>query len=147
MAGFEIAREDSVQESIQKLIESLNRIGTTEDGDGSETSGTMMAKLNKILENLGLGFSVVKSIQTQYLTNMNLTSAGGSYLYYATFNISPVNPEKSIVLINGTNGEGSAGVYSFFLYSISSNQVKVGTNSQNDRYIFRSVGIQVVEFF
>ncbi len=140
MAGFEIAREDSVQES-------LNRIGTTEDGDGSETSGTMMAKLNKILENLGLGFSVVKSIQTQYLNKINLTSAGGSNLFYGTFNISPVNPEKSIVLINGTNDDGSVGVSSFFLYSISSNQVKVGTNAKNSGYILRGIGIQVVEFF
>lgn len=144
MAGFEIAKETSVQDAIQNLIEVLNRIGITSDGGATDTTGTLMGKSNKVLEVIGTGISSIKSIQTILIKNLLTGSAADEFGYtYVDFSISDVNKEKTILIVERQISDRA---YSFGMSRlISNNTIRIYSNN-NYAVSIDNLIIQVVEF-
>ena len=120
-------------------------IGTTTDSGATSTTGTLMGKANAILKGLdSLQLSAIKSIQRGTF----LLSSG--YKGKTTINISTVNADKSIVLLNGSGPSNTSSTYketySIYLVNLTSNSFSVGTSddSSGAKVPF---SWQVVEFY
>ncbi|NLK36922.1 MAG: hypothetical protein GX299_02415 [Epulopiscium sp.] len=124
--------DSQIQPSLDSIIATL---GTTDNTGGSQTSGTVMAKLNAIQQKISLiPTSVVKSIQKG--------SVSGDTTNSVSVSISPVNPQKSIVLLNNYN---TTSVYcGTYLSSLSSNSLYIKMAATSDRTI---TSWQVIEFY
>lgn len=87
---------------FETIKEVAKKIGSTGDTGGSTTTGTVMGKVNAILAVLkNGGMPVVKSIQ---YGNFN---AGSASWEEKTIAISPVNADKSIVILNAAHPNSS----------------------------------------
>lgn len=122
---------DKVDEAIANSSTQgvLDLIGATADTGGSTTAGTTMAKLNALL---GRNASAVKSIQRGTFSFKDST----------TITISPINPNKSIVILNGNENHE----YSTDAYLSSLSETVLSLSSNGGRATIRG-SYQVIEYY
>ena len=137
---------DSVaqESSVQDIIDS---IGATADTGGSSTAGTLMAKMNNMLSNAG----AVKSRQEIVIDKQeecSVKDASFSQRYYYDFSISPVNVNKSFIIINGCNTTDSAYNYEVCARFINNSTIRVyNTRSSGGDHLITATYVQIVEFY
>lgn len=107
----------------------LDLIGTTANTGGTTTDGTVMAKLNALL---GRNASAVKSIQRGTFSFKGST----------TITISPINPNKSIVILNGNEDDE----YSTDAYLSSLSETVLSLSSYGGRTTIKG-SYQVIEYY
>lgn len=94
---------------ISKILDKLQiTVGEKADTGGSESDGTVMAKLNAILS----GFTSIGAIKSIQRGIVKLNAYGSSS--EATdikININPINPQKSIAFVNGSTGLWQSQLY------------------------------------
>lgn len=136
MAGFEIAREDSVQAVKAYVEELIGNVGNEDDSGATQSTGTLMGKVNALF-----GIGVVKSVQYQYW------DGGKVAIDSHTFEISPINPAKAFVIIDGRSYLGSTGASTWAVTNITETSITIGGDGNNgsQRNIYYS--IQVIEFY
>lgn len=81
------------------VSEVLDRIGTTSDSGATDTTGTLMGKVNNIMS----GANTVKSVQTIYISQEECDKVelvDTTKFAYLEKTISPVNLEKSLIFSN-----------------------------------------------
>lgn len=114
----------------------IDRLGNAQDTGASETTGSVMGKLNALLSS-----SVIKSVQRGHAVN-DVAST--------TVTISPVDINKSVVIVNGSaQVNATKGIVSFYYGVLTSpTQLTVGGGGLGES-IFKSTNAywQVIEFY
>lgn len=149
-----VAKEASVQQIDAAL-------GKTADVGGTQSTGTAMAKLNKILEKCGIGETgktilqileellqqpkVIKHIQRgliNYTSTSDDTSNAAESVTLAGF----TNIEKMIVILDGSVGRtknGATTTYTPYVSELTVNTLTTTVSIVNNTY---TIGYQVIEF-
>ena len=96
------------------------------------TSQKILSKINTTVT-----ANVVKSVQHQYVSSKSASSNPRK-----TLTISPVNPEKSFVLVRGDGYNGTE----FVVGSFDGTTIKLYTTEDNNNYS-SYVAITVIEFY
>ena len=141
--------EDVAQEtSVQQVI---TTIGTTTDSGGSSTEGSLMAKLNEILEQLGISTSgstvqevleellnqpkIIKHIQRGFVTTNSANGASGTVTLAGFTNL-----EKMVAILNGSAFLGSSTYSGIYLKELTLTSLST-LKAQGGSYSY-----QVIEF-
>lgn len=141
--------EDVAQEtSVQQVI---TTIGTTTDSGGSSTKGSLMAKLNEILEQLGISTSgsTVQEVLEELLNQPKIIK----HIQQGIINTSRGNPtnislagftniNKMIYLINGFAGSGS-NAENIYVSEFAINNIQINAYSTDAK----RGDYQVIEFY
>lgn len=115
-AVYSVAKDALENASVQGV---LDRIGTTKDTGGTPTAGTAMGKLNAILNVVKSGvMPTVKSVQYGVCT---LGTAGPKE---ETITISPINANKSIVILDAAH-PNTSGKQGCRLIELSATSLKI----------------------
>lgn len=106
----------------------------------------VLGDTKQILTALSGGTGAVKSVQ-RGRCSFHEAPQNDEYIYYREINISPINPQKSIVLINGTLG--STYTQTVFLVDLTSSTLSlghkmIGSGTQSDK--IKNISWQVIEF-
>ena len=97
--------QSDIEEVKQDIQYVSNLIGETENTGGTVTEGTVMAKLNALLDKFTSGGVGIKSVQRGTFQEKPV---GGSAANDITITISEVNPEKTFVILRGGATSGYA---------------------------------------
>ncbi len=130
---------------IADVSELLNLIGQTGDTGGTITAGTVMAKLNALIEASASSGGGIKSVQRGSFLEEPQVSANS----IVEINISTVNPSKTFVIFRGGAAAGyasSPSVSMGYLWSLSSNKLKYG-GTKGSVTVTCVVSYEVVEFY
>lgn len=126
---------EKLAELLTKVTGMDGKIGTAADG---AEQGTLFGKINDISDTMPIG--AVKSVQRGFV-NLENKSYG-----YTTIDISEIDPDKSIVILNGIAQPQNTAQY--VLVELNSTSIKISHNSMSETPgIDYGVSWQVVEFF
>lgn len=127
------------------VSEVLNRMGLTNDSGATATTGTLMGKVNELIANQ----QAVKSRQEIVIDKQecSVKDASFSQRYYYDFSISPVNVNKSFIIINGCNTTGSSYDHEVCARFINNSTIRVYyTSGSGSDHFIRATYVQIVEF-
>lgn len=130
-----MASGDRLQIADKPTLDNINtNIGTKTDTGGSETDGTLMAKLNKILAELGISTtgSTVQEVLEELLTQPKIIKNIQQGLISTTRG-NPTNIEligftnigKMVYLINGFTATSSP--YNLYVSDFTIDSIKINT--------------------
>lgn len=134
-----VFNRDLVVQLLNKLLSKADlTIGKTDE---------VLGDTKKILTAVNGGTGVVKSVQRGRCSFYEAPQ-NDEYIYYREIKISPINPQKSMVLINGTLG--STHIQTVFLVDLASDRIclghkLIGSAMQSDT--IKNVSWQVIEFY
>lgn len=142
MAGFEIAREDSVQEVLTDTKQVNTLLGNIDDPAGEASVVALLRLLSQ-----GILATGVKSVQRLYISQKFTSDTEKAYT------ISTVNPDKVIVYFigmsqYGTSDRGNGGYPN--IVRIEAKKIVLngfGTSSTSYGCPYFSGSIFVIEFF
>ena len=149
---------DIVDEELNKLnqktiqldetvVDISGLIGETENTGGTVTEGTVMAKLNALLDKFTSGGVGIKKVQRGTFQEK---PAGGSTENDVTITISAVNPEKTFVILRGGAASGyasSPSVVMGYLKSLSATSFTYGGARGSVTVSPAMINYEVVEFY
>lgn len=149
----------------------VGKVGETNDSSGSTTSGGIFAKLNKVITDTTSLLTRLTTVRAASLDRIGSSEDSGSdtlfgilkaglavksiqYQYFTiaskglpkTVSISSVNPERSIVIIQGTSHDVSGYTHGLVLSSFSETSIKI-TGFENINNVETVCAIQVIEFY
>lgn len=130
-----VFNRDLIVQLLNKLLGKVDlAIGKTDE---------VLGDTKKILTAVSGGTGAVKSVQ-RGRCNFYKASQNNESIYYRQINISPVNNQKSIVLINGSIG--STYIRDVFLIDLTSNILRLGSTTW-DAEECKNISWQVIEFY
>ena len=141
VAGVMKSDIKEVQQNINDLI------GQTENTGGTVTEGTVMAKLNALLDKFTSGGVGIKKVQRGTFQEK---PAGGSTVNDVTITISEVNPEKTFVILRGGAASGyasSPSVVMGYLKSLTATNFTYGGARGAVTVSPAMINYEVVEFY
>lgn len=131
----QIAREDTLQAVKAEAEKTNETLGNMNDPAGDSN---LVGLIKKIPESVPMG--AVKSVQRGFV-NLENKSYG-----YTTIDISEIDPDKSIVILNGIAQPQITAQY--VLVELNSTSIKISHNNMSQTPdIDYGVSWQVVEFF
>lgn len=153
----------TIQIADKPTLDSVStKVGNTNDTGGTSSAGTVMGKLNKVLENqeVGSGSGAVKSVQ-RGVSKITFDDASNIATQIQSIDINTVNPDKCILLIELCKLKNSAWQTSNVLSTgmpilkefkdtsidFTGNEDSYGHNPSNPRYYTWKVVWQVIEFY
>ncbi len=128
-------------------IDKLANLGATGDTGGSATAGSMMAKLNAILQKViteGVG---VKSVQRGILWEIGTSSDEEKSI---TVKLANINPAKTFIILNGGLSAGYSGASSAvrgYIESVSATNFVYKTGRASLTISAGYISWQAVEFY
>lgn len=142
------------------------KFGATSDPGGSSTEGSLMAKLNEMLEQLGISTTgstvqevleellnspkIIKSIQFGYFRHEPSSVGGDNVLLPQTITINTINPKKAFVLINGSASSSSVSNSSYdvnlMCTQIQANSITIAGGTSSGRSSKSACSWQVIEY-
>lgn len=134
------AQEDTLQSVVDK-------IGNTTDTGATDSTGTVMGKLNALYNKK---ISLIKSVQRGTLNKFNVTTKD-NFGVYSDVTISNVNVSKSFLIVNSSAGSGTNGDQLSNGKIVNSTTIRLyatyETRSSSDRKgDFNNYNWQVIEF-
>ena len=135
------AQEDTLQSVADK-------IGNTTDTGATDSTGTVMGKLNGIYNKFENG--VIKSVQRGVLNKYNVTTKD-NFGVYSDVTIANVNVSKSFLIVNSSAGSGTNGDQLSNGKIVNSTTIRLyatyESGTSNDRMgSFDNYNWQVIEF-
>ncbi len=125
------------------VVQLLNKILGKADLTIGKTD-EVLGDTKKILTAVSGGTGVVRSVQRGRCSFYNAPQNNES-IYHREININSVNPQKSIVLINGALG--STYTRTVFLIDLTSNTLRLGATWSVSGDETKDVSWQVIEFY
>ncbi len=128
-------------------IDKLSNFGATGDTGGSTTAGTMMAKLNAILQKViteGVG---VKSVQRGVFQELSTSQDSENSI---TVKMTTINPAKTFIILNGGLSAGYSGSSSAvrgYINSVSATNFVYKTGRASLTISAGYISWQAVEFY
>ncbi len=128
-------------------IDKLSNFGATGDTGGSTTAGTMMAKLNAILQKViteGVG---VKSVQRGVFQELSTSQDSENSI---TVKLTSINPAKTFIILNGGLSAGYSGSSSAvrgYIESVSATNFVYKTGRASLTISAGYISWQAVEFY
>ena len=131
------------------VSEVLNRMGLTNDSGATATTGTLMGKVNELLNR-----RIVKSRQELVIGKQQASLRDDSFNtdtsvngYYVDYTIENVNTDKSIIIANTAAGVDEGYTYFPCARFIDPNTIRVyATMFKNSAYVL-GMYIQIIEFY
>ena len=144
VAGVMQSDIEEVKQDIQYVS---NLIGEKANTGGTVTEGTVMAKLNALLDKFTSGGVGIKKVQRGTFQEK---PAGGNTANDVTITISEVNPEKTFVILRGGAASGyasSPSVVMGYLKSLSATSFTYGGARGSVTIGPAMINYEVVEFY
>ena len=139
--------QSDIEEVKQDIQYVSDLIGEEANKGGTVTEGTVMAKLNALLDKFTSGGVGIKKVQRGTFQEK---PAGGSTVNDVTITISEVNPEKTFVILRGGAASGyasSPSVVMGYLKSLSATSFTYGGARGSVTVSPAMINYEVVEFY
>lgn len=139
--------QSDIEEVKQDIQYVSDLIGEEANKGGTVTEGTVMAKLNALLDKFTSGGVGIKKVQRGTFQEK---PAGGSTENDVTITISEVNPEKTFVILRGGAASGyasSPSVVMGYLKSLSATSFTYGGARGSVTVSPAMINYEVVEFY
>ena len=139
--------QSDIEEVKQDIQYVSDLIGEEANKGGTVTEGTVMAKLNALLDKFTSGGVGIKKVQRGTFQEK---PAGGSTVNDVTITISAVNPEKTFVILRGGAASGyasSPSVVMGYLKSLSATSFTYGGARGSVTVSPAMINYEVVEFY
>ena len=139
--------QSDIEEVKQDIQYVSDLIGEEANKGGTVTEGTVMAKLNALLDKFTSGGVGIKKVQRGTFQEK---PAGGSTENDVTITISAVNPEKTFVILRGGAASGyasSPSVVMGYLKSLSATSFTYGGARGSVTVSPAMINYEVVEFY
>lgn len=139
--------QSDIEEVKQDIQYVSDLIGEEANTGATVTEGTVMAKLNALLDKFTSGGVGIKKVQRGTFQEK---PAGGSTVNDVTITISAVNPEKTFVILRGGAASGyasSPSVVMGYLKSLSATSFTYGGARGSVTVSPAMINYEVVEFY
>ena len=139
--------QSDIEEVKQDIQYVSDLIGEEANKGGTVTEGTVMAKLNALLDKFTSGGVGIKKVQRGTFQEK---PAGGNTANDVTITISAVNPEKTFVILRGGAASGyasSPSVVMGYLKSLSATSFTYGGARGSVTVSPAMINYEVVEFY
>lgn len=139
-AVYSVNAEALANASVSEVLE---RMGLTNDSGATATTGTLMGKVNELINNP----QGIKSVQTIFVLSNDISGTSDNGYEYISYTIESVNVDKTMIITTSferTTGSGYVYTKGAMLYN--SNTVRVYAED-GKAGTFEGFYVQIVEFY